>query len=111
MSIIKHITLQKIVAHDFRYDPRISQLTIKEIIRSHETEQSWTHFTKYFPLDTGLIWKESLCTKQLQNGHSVCYTNVFTSLDVLRTNPELQALPNVTFAGTLSKQVYFNEHR
>ena len=23
MSIIKHITLQKIVAHDFRYDPRI----------------------------------------------------------------------------------------
>ena len=24
MSIIKHFTLQKIVAHDFRYDPRIS---------------------------------------------------------------------------------------
>ena len=24
MSIIKHVTLQKIVAHDFRYDPRIS---------------------------------------------------------------------------------------
>ena len=23
MSIIKHITLQKSVAHDFRYDPRI----------------------------------------------------------------------------------------
>ena len=23
MSIIKHVTLQKIVAHDFRYDPRI----------------------------------------------------------------------------------------
>ena len=23
MSIIKHITLQRIVAHDFRYDPRI----------------------------------------------------------------------------------------
>ena len=22
MSIIKHVTLQKIVAHDFRYDPR-----------------------------------------------------------------------------------------
>ena len=24
MSIIKHVTLQKIVAHDFRYHPRIS---------------------------------------------------------------------------------------
>ena len=24
MSIIKHVTLQKIVAHDFRYDPRIT---------------------------------------------------------------------------------------
>ena len=23
MSIINHVTLQKIVAHDFRYDPRI----------------------------------------------------------------------------------------
>ena len=23
MSIIKHVTLQKIVSHDFRYDPRI----------------------------------------------------------------------------------------
>ena len=25
MSIIKHVTLQKIVAHDFRYGPRISR--------------------------------------------------------------------------------------
>ena len=24
MSIIKHVTLQKIVAHDFRYDPHMS---------------------------------------------------------------------------------------
>ena len=27
MSIIKHVTLQKIVAHDFRYDPRRSHTT------------------------------------------------------------------------------------
>ena len=26
MSIIKHVTLQKIVAHDFRYDPRIKDI-------------------------------------------------------------------------------------
>ena len=29
MSIIKHVTLQKIVAHDFRYDPRIRQQRMK----------------------------------------------------------------------------------
>ena len=28
MSIIKHVTLQKIVAHDFRYDPRIKVINI-----------------------------------------------------------------------------------
>ena len=27
MSIIKHVTLQKIVAHDFRYDPRSTTTT------------------------------------------------------------------------------------
>ena len=27
LSIIKHVTLQKIVAHDFRYDPRIYALS------------------------------------------------------------------------------------
>ena len=31
MSIIKHVTLQKIVAHDFRYDPRIYQSTLHNI--------------------------------------------------------------------------------
>ena len=28
MSIIKHVTLQKIVAHDFPYDPRSSNMVI-----------------------------------------------------------------------------------
>ena len=28
MSIIKHVTLQKIVAHDFRYDLRINDLPL-----------------------------------------------------------------------------------
>ena len=27
LSIIQHVTLQKTVAHDFRYDPRISRTT------------------------------------------------------------------------------------
>ena len=31
MSIIKHVTLQKIVAHDFRYDPRICDFFITGI--------------------------------------------------------------------------------
>ena len=35
MSIIKHVTLQKIVAHDFRYDPRkyCGLLTTPETLR------------------------------------------------------------------------------
>ena len=34
MSIIKHVTLQKIVAHDFRYDPRIfiQQISVLDIL-------------------------------------------------------------------------------
>jgi hypothetical protein len=28
LSIIKHVTLQKIVAHDFRYDPRRTVLSV-----------------------------------------------------------------------------------
>ena len=32
MSIIKHVTLQKIVAHDFRYDLRIKIKTHRTII-------------------------------------------------------------------------------
>ena len=34
MSIIKHVTLQKIVAHDFRYDPRIFQTNVQSIFIS-----------------------------------------------------------------------------
>ena len=30
MSIIKHVTLQKIIAHDFRYDPPILSSVVKE---------------------------------------------------------------------------------
>jgi len=56
-------------------------------------------------LDTGSIWKEPLLSKQLQNAQHVCYANIFTALDESRSNPELQALPNVICAGTLSKQV------
>ena len=33
MSIIKHVTLQKIVAHDFRYDPHISISYMKTRIK------------------------------------------------------------------------------
>ena len=36
MSIIKHVTLQKIVAHDFRYDPRI----MKEQCCGYDLENS-----------------------------------------------------------------------
>ena len=32
MSIIKHVTLQKIVAHDFRYDPRITGIDCMRVM-------------------------------------------------------------------------------
>ena len=32
MSIIKHVTLQKIVAHDFRYDPRMSSVKTSDVL-------------------------------------------------------------------------------
>jgi hypothetical protein len=31
LSIIKHVTLQQIVAHDFQYDPHILELEINKI--------------------------------------------------------------------------------
>ena len=36
MSTIKHVTLQKIIAHDFQYDPRISA-TYVAIFRETQT--------------------------------------------------------------------------
>ena len=34
MSIIKHVTLQKIVAHDFRYGPRILTFANRESFKN-----------------------------------------------------------------------------
>ena len=60
MSIIKHVTLQKIVAHDFRYVPRNSakvkiyvQLlphgTLQKIIELHDTHETRLPFSSdYF---------------------------------------------------------------
>ena len=36
MSIIKNVTLQKIVAHDFRYDPRIITDVQKKFTRGRQ---------------------------------------------------------------------------
>ena len=39
MSIIKHVTLQKIVAHDFPYDPRKNSTHTQK-----KTERTWKDF-------------------------------------------------------------------
>ena len=39
MSIIKHVTLQKIVAHDFRYNPRILYPTRDTRFKNFTTTQ------------------------------------------------------------------------
>ena len=45
MSIIKHVTLQEIVAHDFRYDPRI----YRGVTRPGR-EIDHTHLLKLIPI-------------------------------------------------------------
>ena len=56
MSIIKHVTLQKIVAHDFRYGPRTIQALVGRKKNAQETYlwsvlqdegKCWTEFYKY----------------------------------------------------------------
>ena len=54
MSVIKHVTLQKIVAHDFRYDPRIWRLTIHNSVQPGNTA-------------TFLLRTASVATKRLAN--------------------------------------------
>ena len=69
MSIINHVTLQKIVAHDFRYDPRkmvCGKITLHVIIYSH-VQLQLTHIlhggtTKL--ITNALHFSISLCTYQ-----------------------------------------------
>ena len=43
MSIIKHVTLQKIVAHDFRYNPRnLDVMLVHTAYYTTDTEQKLT---------------------------------------------------------------------
>ena len=51
MSIIKHVTLQTIVAHDFRYDPRI--FNVGYCIRSvHSVEDKRAVYLCFLPILT-----------------------------------------------------------
>ena len=44
MSIIKHVTLQKIVAHDFRYDPRVLTLCLLALTAGNSSRR-WHQYT------------------------------------------------------------------
>ena len=44
LSIIKHVTLQKIVAHDFRYDPRIPEVTYLLLNLIFPVNSKTTHY-------------------------------------------------------------------
>ena len=53
MSIIKHVTLQKIVAHDFRYDPRKTDLVVERPLQKAPPiwtmSQTLVRFTEISP--------------------------------------------------------------
>ena len=57
MSIIKQVTLQKIVAHDFRYDPRnISRPVRCDYSRPHTaTDSDSSHKITYHPCTLTLL--------------------------------------------------------
>jgi hypothetical protein len=61
LSIIKHVTLQKIVAHDFRYDPRI-------IKRPH--------------FDSKLIWVKICDSYDSKNWDIICNLEVVLSYTI-----------------------------
>jgi hypothetical protein len=42
LSIIKHVTLQKIVAHDFQYDPRINIIVTTTTITCDNNTLNYT---------------------------------------------------------------------
>ena len=58
LSIIKHVTLQKVVAHEFRYDPRISDCSGYTSL-SENTDTITTHHK----ICTGVLLKSKDKTK------------------------------------------------
>ena len=59
MSIIKHVTLQKIVAHDFQYDPRRNKLQATHQLLLPATEELLEYVypnRKGLP-HTGMAWR------------------------------------------------------
>ena len=57
LSIIKHVTLQKIVAHDFRYVPRIMTLNFIELLNNE-------YRVFFFSCLTDKRWSEALQTSR-----------------------------------------------
>jgi hypothetical protein len=46
LSIIKHVTLQTIVAHDFQYDPRRNKTDKEKIVMSQAGDQIVTQYKR-----------------------------------------------------------------
>jgi len=80
LSIIKHVTLQKIVAHDFRYDPRINNTSVSDIRTSKQSNTSTnnvgaSNYTRYLITERYATFKIIFfieCKKQ--NGGLVTYS-------------------------------------
>ena len=86
MSIIKHVTLQKIVAHDFRYDPR----TFTVAYFPHNWLR-WKFFQKYL----WIIYAISDCQSSEYLYYSLLgYDTVYVGRQVQKLRSNLLPLPS-----------------
>ena len=75
MSIIKHVTLQKIVAHDFRYDPRIILIAfVRQQLLSERVSQLSYTYSAYLVMVTASVKRLTACARSFS-----CFSSLHAS--------------------------------
>ena len=105
MSIIKHVTLQKIVAHDFRYDPCIlSELFRCRIIQYAVNRKRCVIVSMHVRLSRS----ESLSKRSMfqSNGYGLMHLDVWR-LSAMRKNIEKVSSYKITFCDMILNGTHF----
>ena len=94
MSIIKHVTLQKIVAHDFRYDPRTYQgsFFLDPDIRNIILKSIWNLLRVIKGVQ--LLGFQSKGYKNPSKAYVHPDGQVLNQLSILNTGPEYRVIRN-----------------